>query len=171
MALASVAETEARLRERLVPIEAYRAHLDGEEFLFRLADGRPGDDRPLRGRDARSPVHPCRSRPARRAESPYGGTIAHGFLTLSLLSTLAYDALPGVVGTKMGVNYGFDKVRFLNPVRVGTRVRGRFRMIGLTERAVTLQTSWDAAVEIEGGVKPALSAHWITVAVIEPPAE
>ncbi|MEH6718528.1 MAG: MaoC family dehydratase [Aurantimonas endophytica] len=170
MALASVAETEAMLRERLIPIEAYRAHLDTGEFLSDwLTVDQEMIDRFAAATHDYQFIHvdPARA----KAESPYGGTIAHGFLTLSLLSTLAYDALPGVIGTKMGVNYGFDKVRFLNPVRVGTRVRGRFRMIGLTERAVTLQTSWDVAVEIEGGVKPALSAQWITVAVLEPPAE
>ncbi|UIJ70949.1 MaoC family dehydratase [Aurantimonas sp. HBX-1] len=170
MALASVAETEAMLRERLIPLEAYRAHLDKDEFVSGwLTVDQEMIDRFAAATHDHQFIHvdPVRA----KAESPYGGTIAHGFLTLSLLSTLAYDALPGVIGTKMGVNYGFDKVRFLNPVRVGTRVRGRFRMTGLTERAVTLQTSWDAAVEIEGGVKPALSAQWITVAVIEPPAE
>ncbi|WP_418884980.1 MaoC family dehydratase [Aurantimonas endophytica] len=158
------------LRERLIPIEAYRAHLDTGEFLSDwLTVDQEMIDRFAAATHDYQFIHvdPARA----KAESPYGGTIAHGFLTLSLLSTLAYDALPGVIGTKMGVNYGFDKVRFLNPVRVGTRVRGRFRMIGLTERAVTLQTSWDVAVEIEGGVKPALSAQWITVAVLEPPAE
>ena len=109
--------------------------------------------------------------PERAKEGPFGAPIAHGFLTLSLLSPLAYDALPGVETTKMGINYGFERVRFLNPVKAGQRVRGRFKMIGLTERAVSLQTTWDATVEIEGATKPALTAHWITLAVLEPPAD
>ena len=59
--------------------------------------------------------------------TPFGSTIAHGFLTLSMLSAIAYDALPRVSGLAMGVNYGFDKVRFVAPVRAGRRIRGRFR--------------------------------------------
>ncbi|MDA9531549.1 Nodulation protein N [Bradyrhizobium sp. CCBAU 25338] len=104
-----------------------------------------------------------------KAEAPFGGTIAHGFLTLSLLSTLAFDVMPGVEGTRMGVNYGFERVRFLSPVKSGTRVRGRFRLIGLTERAVSLQSAWETVVEAEGAAKPALEAHWITLALVDPP--
>ncbi|MDD9330445.1 MAG: MaoC family dehydratase, partial [Bartonella sp.] len=59
-------------------------------------------------------------------KTPFGGTIAHGFLTLSLLSVLAYEALPELEGATMGINYGFDKVRFMNPVKTGARVRARF---------------------------------------------
>jgi len=109
--------------------------------------------------------------PVRAAETPFGGTIAHGFLTLSLMPMLsARTDLPRLEGARMGVNYGGNSVRFLSPVRSGARVRGRFRLIGLTERAVSVQSAWDAAIEIENAPKPALSAHWITLAVIEPPA-
>lgn len=169
MALSSVAETEALLAERMVSIEAYRALLDGEPlFSPWLAVDQTMIDRFAVATHDHQFIHVDPERA--EAESPFGGTIAHGFLTLSLLSTLAYEAVPGVVGTRMGMNYGFDKIRFLNPVKAGARVRGRFRMIGLTERAVSLQTAWDAAVEIEGAVKPALSAHWITLTVMTPRA-
>jgi len=103
-----------------------------------------------------------------KAETPFGGTIAHGFLTLSLLSTLAFDAMPGVEGTRMGINYGFERVRFLSPVKSGTRVRGKFRLIGLTERVASLQSAWETVVEVEGATKPALEAHWITLALVGP---
>lgn len=161
-------ETEEVLRRRLVSVEDYRAHLGGGEFLSEWVTV----DQSMIDRFADATldhqfIHVDPERAAK--ETPFGGTIAHGFLTLSLLSTLAYHALPGVLGTRMGINYGFDKVRFLNPVKSGARVRGRFRMIGLTERAVSLQTAWDAAIDIEGAAKPALSAHWITLAVLDQP--
>ncbi|MCQ0987879.1 MaoC family dehydratase [Jiella sp. LLJ827] len=152
----------------MVPLADYRAHLEGEPFLspWLTVDQTMIDRFAVATHDHQFiHVEPDRA----RAETPYGGTIAHGFLTLSLLSTLAYEAIPGVEGTRMGMNYGFDKVRFLNPVKAGTRVRGRFTMVGLTERAVSLQTAWDVAVEIERAVKPALTAHWITLTVMTPP--
>ncbi|MEX6507042.1 MaoC family dehydratase [Jiella sp. M17.18] len=170
MPLTSVAETEAKLRERLIPLAQYRAYQDGEAFVSDwLTVDQTMIDRFAVATHDHQFIHVDPERA--KAETPYGGTIAHGFLTLSLLSPLAYDALPGVEGTRMGINYGFDKVRFLNPVKSGARVRGRFRMIGLTERAVSLQTAWDAAIEIEGAAKPALTAHWITLAIVEPPAD
>src|ERR1700687_5519619 len=73
--------------------------------------------------------------PARaKAETPFGGTIAHGFLTLSLLATMGYEALPQIEGRVMGINYGFDKVRFLQPVRAGSRLRARYKLRDVTER-------------------------------------
>ena len=66
--------------------------------------------------------------PVAAKATPFGGTVAHGFLTLSMLSAIAYDALPRVEGLAMGVNYGFDKVRFVAPVRAGARIRGRFKL-------------------------------------------
>lgn len=100
--------------------------------------------------------------PARAAETPFGGTVAHGFLTLSLLSAMAYDAQPGLAGATMSVNYGFDRVRFLAPVPAGSRVRGRFVLAAVEERRpgeVTL--GWAVTVEIDGAAKPALVADWI----------
>ena len=67
--------------------------------------------------------------PVAAARTPFGGTIAHGFLTLSLLSAMTYDAVPPLEGVVMGVNYGFDKLRFLAPVPAGSNVRGRFKLL------------------------------------------
>jgi acyl dehydratase len=100
--------------------------------------------------------------PQAAARTPFGGTIAHGFLSLSLLSRMAEDALlrPGEI--KMGVNYGFERVRFLSPVRAGKRVRGRFRLLRFEEqRPGQWQFAHEVTVEIEGEEKPALIAEWI----------
>ena len=100
--------------------------------------------------------------PAAAAQTPFGGTIAHGFLTLSLLSRMATDAMLVPEGVKMAVNYGFDRVRFITPVRSGKRVRGRFTLDSVEEKA---PGQWlfrhVVTVEIEGEDKPALSALWI----------
>lgn len=102
-----------------------------------------------------------------RAETPFGGAIAHGFLTLSLLSRMAYDALPSIAGTAMGVNYGFDKIRFLAPVPAGARVRGRFRLIELDEQKPgEITPTYQVEIEIEGQEKPALAATWLTRAYL-----
>lgn len=99
--------------------------------------------------------------------TPFGGTIAHGFLTLSLLSAMSYDAVPPLEGVAMGVNYGFDKLRFLAPVRAGSRVRGRFRLISAEDRG---GGRWllkqEVTVEIEGAEKPALIAEWLGMQVV-----
>jgi acyl dehydratase len=96
-------------------------------------------------------------------ETPFGGAIAHGFLTLSLLSAMGQDVVPRVEGLAMGVNYGFDKLRFLSPVPAGSRVRGRFFLIEAEERAPgELTMKFKVDVEIEGGQKQALAAEWIT---------
>jgi acyl dehydratase len=96
--------------------------------------------------------------------TPFGGTIAHGFLSLSLLPVLSAKAdLPRLDGVKMGVNYGGNKTRFLSPVRVGSRVRGRFKMLELEEkRPGQWQQTLEYTLEIEGAEKPALIAEWIT---------
>jgi len=100
--------------------------------------------------------------PAAAAATPFGGTIAHGFLTLSLLSRMAADAMLRPDNIKMGVNYGFEKVRFLAPVRSGKRVRGRFRLQRFEEkRPGQYQFVHEVTVEIEGEDKPALVAEWI----------
>lgn len=99
--------------------------------------------------------------------TPFGGTIAHGFLTLSLLSAMSYDAVPPLEGVAMGVNYGFDKLRFLAPVRAGSRVRGRFRLLSAEDRG---GGRWllkqEVTVEIEGAEKPALIAEWLGMQVV-----
>jgi acyl dehydratase len=100
--------------------------------------------------------------PEAAAKTPFGGTVAHGFLTLSLLSRMAADAMPIPEGVRMGVNYGFEKVRFLAPVRSGKRVRGRFKLERLDEkRPGQWQFTHQVTVEIEGEEKPALIADWI----------
>ena len=101
--------------------------------------------------------------PARAAsDGPYGGTVAHGFLTLSLLPALLRSALPPVEGLRSSVNYGFERVRFVAPVRSGARVRGRFALMEAEARgAGTLRVRFDVTVEIEGETRPALAAEWI----------
>ena len=100
--------------------------------------------------------------PALAAQTPFGGTIAHGFLSLSLLSRMAADVMLVPETTRMGVNYGFEKLRFLSPVRAGKRVRGRFTLVAFDEkRPGQYQFAHDVTVEIEGEDKPALIATWI----------
>ena len=100
--------------------------------------------------------------PAAAAKTPFGGTVAHGFLTLSLLSRMAADAMLRPAEVKMGVNYGFEKVRFMAPVRSGKRIRGRFMLERLDEkRPGQWQFVHNVTVEIEGEDKPALVADWI----------
>lgn len=96
------------------------------------------------------------------AKTPFGGTIAHGFLSLSLLSRMAADAMLIPDTTRMAVNYGLDRVRFLAPVRSGKRVRGRFTLDGADEKAPgQLLLRHTVTVEIEGEDKPALTAQWL----------
>lgn len=101
--------------------------------------------------------------PARaHSEAGLETTIAHGFLTLSLLSAMALDATPAIIGTRMGINYGFDRIRFLSPVKSGARVRGRFVLLSLDERKNSeVDVVWSVTVESEGGKRPALTAEWI----------
>lgn len=95
-------------------------------------------------------------------ETPYGTTVAHGFLTVSMLSVFSYEALPKIAGAKRGVNYGFDRLRFIAPVRAGSRLRGRFTLMDAKLRgADVLESRTSVSVEIEGGAKPALVADWI----------
>jgi len=99
---------------------------------------------------------------AMAAATPFGGTVAHGFLTLSLLSQMAAGVMLVPATTKMAVNYGFDRVRFLAPVHAGKRVRGRFTLAAFDEkRAGQYQFTHQVTVEIEGEDKPALTAEWI----------
>ncbi len=106
--------------------------------------------------------------PERAAATPFGGTIAHGFLTLSLLTWFAMGVRPRIEGTRHSVNYGFDRLRFVAPVPAGSRVRGRFRLTSLEEREPGEVTQhYEVTVEIEGGGRPALVADWITRAYLE----
>jgi acyl dehydratase len=105
--------------------------------------------------------------PAAAAQTPFGGTIAHGFLTLSLLPRLAVEAVLLPAGLRMGINYGLDRVRFLAPVRSGKRVRGRFTLDSVEEKA---PGQWllrhVVTVEIEGEEKPALTATWLGLMIV-----
>jgi acyl dehydratase len=93
-------------------------------------------------------------------ESQFGGTIAHGFLTLSLLSELGRTAL-SVGGVRMGINYGLNRVRFVSPVPAGSRIRGRFRLAALEEIRGGAEVTWKVTVEREGGEKPVCLAEWL----------
>jgi acyl dehydratase len=95
--------------------------------------------------------------------APHGGTMAHGFLTLSMLSAMSYDVQPDVPGLTQSLNYGFDRIRFVSPVRAGQRIRGRFSVAEVTEKPGRYDVVWDVAVEIEGADKPAIVAKWINV--------
>jgi acyl dehydratase len=95
-------------------------------------------------------------------QTPFGGTIAHGFLSLSLLSRMAADVMLIPDTTRMAVNYGLDRVRFLAPVRSGRRVRGHFTLDGVEEKASgQILIRQTVSVEIEGENKPALTAQWL----------
>ena len=96
----------------------------------------------------------------RAKTSPYGGTIAHGFLTLSLLSHLAESTF-SFSDRKMGVNYGLNRVRFTAPVPSGSRVRARFTLAGFEKLDFGVQVTWNTVVEREGSEKPVLVAEWI----------
>jgi acyl dehydratase len=103
------------------------------------------------------------------AETAFGGTIAHGFLLLSLLSAMAFETLPSIEKSKMGVNHGFDEVRFLAPVKTGSRIRARFVLAEAKARpSGWIQMAYDVTIEIEGSKKPALTARWLTLTFAEP---
>ncbi|MEX0287026.1 MAG: MaoC family dehydratase [Paracoccaceae bacterium] len=112
-------------------------------------------------------IHVDPERAAR--ETPFGGAIAHGFLTLSLASRFAYDCFDMLPGQVMGINYGFEKLRFLTPVVAGSRVRGRFELKEARLRSPTelLRTNI-LTIEIDGTDKPALVAEWLGLAIFGP---
>jgi len=99
--------------------------------------------------------------PDRARNTPFGGTIAHGFLTLSMLAEMLRD-IPAVAGVSMSVNYGLNRLRFLSPVPVDSRLRGRFILQDYDEIAPgQVQTTYAVTVEIEGSERPALVAEWL----------
>ena len=105
--------------------------------------------------------------PVAAKQTPFGGTIAHGFLTLSLASAMSYDAVAPLEGVVMGVNYGFDKVRFLAPVPAGSNIRGRFKLLSAEDKG---GGRWllkhELTVEIENADKPALIAEWLGMQMV-----
>lgn len=105
--------------------------------------------------------------PARAAaETPFGGTIAHGFLTLSLASKFSYECMQDMPGQVMGINYGFNKLRFLTPVPSGARLRGRFTLASVRQRSDSeLLRETKLTIEIEGHDSPALVAEWLGLSI------
>jgi len=146
MPLASLDEIRARVGEEV-----------GSSSWLRIDQGRI--DQFAEATEDRQFIHVD---PAAAEQTPFGATIAHGFLTLSLLSRMGAEAMLVPEGLKMAVNYGLDRVRFLAPVRSGARVRGRFTLDSLEEKA---PGQWlmrhTVTVEIEGEEKPALTAQWL----------
>ena len=108
--------------------------------------------------------------PERARETPLGGTIAHGFLTLSLASAMNFDAVEPLDGLVMGVNYGFDRLRFIAPVPAGSNLRGRFRLLAAEDKGGgRWLLRYEITVEIEGSDKPALVAEWLGLQVLATP--
>ena len=102
--------------------------------------------------------------PVAAATTPFGTTIAHGYLTLSLIPMMTYASVPGIEGAKMGVNYGMNKLRFMAPVKSGKRVRGRFTLLSVDERPDgSYQSTVSVTVEIEGETKPALVGESVSL--------
>jgi acyl dehydratase len=100
--------------------------------------------------------------PEAAARTPFGGTIGHGFLSLSMLSRMAAEGMLVPDNIRMAVNYGLDRVRFIAPVKSGKRIRGRFRLDSVEEKAPgQLLLRHTVTVEIEGEEKPALTAEWL----------
>lgn len=107
--------------------------------------------------------------PAKARQTPLGGTIAHGFLTLSLLSAMYYSGVPAITGSTLGLNYGMNSLRFLAPVRSGKRLRTHFRLKDFAERSPRQwQSTIEATVEIEGEQRPALIAEWLILHELRP---
>jgi acyl dehydratase len=105
--------------------------------------------------------------PERAAATPFGSTIAHGFLTMSLMVLMGYEGSTKLENTVMGINYGFDKLRFINPVKVDSRIRGRFRLLSAEQKKPGhYLLKHEVTVEIEGEEKPALIAEWLGMTVV-----
>ena len=108
--------------------------------------------------------------PERARGTALGGTIAHGFLTLSLASAMNFDAVEPLDGLSMGVNYGFDRLRFIAPVPAGSNIRGRFRLLAAEDKGGgRWLLRYEITVEIEGSDKPALVAEWLGLQVLATP--
>jgi acyl dehydratase len=106
--------------------------------------------------------------PAAAAQTPFGGTVAHGFLTLSLLSRMGAEAMLLPDGAAMAINYGLERVRFLAPVRSGSRVRGRFVLDSVEEKGPgQLLMRHQVTVEVDGADKPALTALWLALIFVQ----
>ena len=106
--------------------------------------------------------------PEKAGQTEFGGTIAHGFLVLSLLAPLRSETpRPRIPGLKVGLNYGLDRVRFINPVHAGKRIRARFRISDLSEvEPGRVREVMDVLVEVEGSERPAIAASWLTMYMV-----
>ena len=105
--------------------------------------------------------------PVRAAQTPFGGTIAHGMLTLSMIGGLLPEGLLVLDGLKMGINYGFERVRFLAPVKTGKRVRARHKFLGVEDKGNgRFLTRTEVTIEIEGEEKPAVTAEWLGMQIV-----
>ena len=148
----SIAELKEKIGQE---IGVSRWHVVSQEMIDRFADV-THDHQFIH-------VDPARA----KAETPFGGAIAHGFLTLSLLSHIGSEVMPPIKGRAIGINYGFDKIRFVSPVPAGGKIRGRFRLKDVNERAEKeVMLRHEVTIEIEGVEKPALVAEWLSMAVL-----
>ena len=116
-------------------------------------------DRFAEATEDRQWIHVDRERAER--ESPFGTTVAHGFLTLSLLSTFMGQVIRVRGGSRMTINYGLNRVRFPAPVREGSRIRGRFTLLSFAERGEAYEAVFSCSVECEGTDKPCCVAEWV----------
>lgn len=131
-------------------------HVVAQDMIDRFADV-TGDHQFIH-------VDPARA----KQETPFGGTIAHGYLMLSLLAPMGYEALPPIEGATVRINYGLDKVRFLTPVRPGSRVRAHYTLREVTTRSEKeFLLKNEVTVEIEGADKPALYAETLIVVILQ----
>ena len=149
----SIAELKKRIGQEL---GVSQWHVVSQEMIDRFADV-TSDHQFIH-------VDPVRA----KQEAPFGGTIAHGYLTLSLVAPMSYEALPLIEGRVMGINYGLDKVRFLAPVPAGGRVRAHFKLKEVSprsEKEVLLKN--EITVELEGADKPAVYAESLSVVVLK----
>lgn len=104
----------------------------------------------------------------RAKATQFGGTIAHGFLVLSLLSPMIFETLPPISGAGISINHGFERIRFSAPVKSGKRIRARFTLAEVNVRpSGMIQINYDVTIEIENVAKPALTAKWLTIAVMD----
>lgn len=143
-----------------ITLDAYRALIGQEVGVSRWFD--VGQDRINQFADITEDRQFIHVDPERAKATPFGGTVAHGFLTLSLLAPMAFDAQPRLKNTAMSVNYGFDRVRLMAPVPAGSRIRGRFVLKEIVDRGpAEIMARSEVTVEIEGAQKPALVADWL----------
>ena len=142
-------------RERLFELVGQEL---GTSAWFRVGQGRI--DRFAEVTEDRQYIHVD---PGKAAESPFGGTIAHGMLTLSMGGHLCREFVPAVQGVRMLVNYGFDRVRFSAPVRSGKRIRAVVRLLDARERRGQILVKVKVTIEVEGETRPALVAEWLTM--------